>query len=225
VTTEVRTRSRRVASPSLTYVVTGVMMVAAAVYLVRWGRAYGLDLQVYRAGIASWRSGHNPYDGVFTVHHLLFTYPPFALVALSPLAWAPFAATQILLWALSILALALAVYVVCRRGGSRSGWPLVARSLAWASLAVVVVEPVRTNLDYGQINTLLLALVVVDLLVVPKARSGWLIGLAAAVKVTPLIFVALPLLEREWKAVARSLSVLAGTTGLTWLLWPSAAKT
>jgi alpha-1,2-mannosyltransferase len=88
-----------------------------------------------------------------------------------------------------------------------------------------VVEPVRTNLDYGQINTLLLALVVVDLLVVPKARSGWLVGLAAAVKVTPLIFVALPLLEREWKAVARSLGVLAGTTGLTWLLWPNAAKT
>ena len=225
MTTEVRTRSRRVAPPSLTYVVTGVLMVAAAVYLVRWGRAYGLDLRVYRAGIASWRSGHNPYGGVFTTHHLLFTYPPFALVALSPLAWAPFAATQILLWALSILALALAVYVVCRRGGSRNGWPLVARSLGWASLAVVVVEPVRTNLDYGQINTLLLALVVVDLLVVPKARSGWLVGLAAAVKVTPLIFVALPLLEREWKAVARSLGVLAGTTGLTWLLWPNAAKT
>jgi len=211
--------------PALTYVVAGVLVVAAAVYLVHWGRAYGLDLQVYRAGIASWRSGHNPYDGVFTIHHLRFTYPPFALVALSPLAWAPFAATQIILWALSILALALAVYVVCRRGGSRRGWPLVARSLGWTSLAVVVVEPVRTNLDYGQINTLLLGLVVVDLLVMPRAHSGWLVGLAAAVKVTPLIFVAMPLLEREWKAVARSLGAVAGTTGLTWLFWPKATKT
>jgi alpha-1,2-mannosyltransferase len=201
VTTELPTRSQRALSPSLTYVVTGVLMVATALYLVHWGRAYGLDLHVYRDGIASWRSGHNPYNGVFTVRHLRFTYPPFALVALSPLAWAPFAVTQALLWALSVLALALAVD------------------------AVVLVEPVRTNLDYGQINTLLLGLVVVDLLVMPKAHSGWLIGLAAAIKVTPLIFVAVPLLERDWKAVARSLGALAGTTALTWLFWPNATKT
>ena len=225
MTTEVPTRSRRALSPSLTYVVTGVLVVAAALYLVHWGRAYGLDLQVYRAGIASWRGGHNPYDGVFTIHHLHFTYPPFALVALSPLAWAPFAATQFILWALSILALALAVYVVCRRGGWQGGWPLVARSVGWASLAVVLVEPVRTTLDYGQINTLLLGLVVVDLLVMPKAHRGWLVGLAAAIKVTPLIFVGMPLLERDWKAVARSLGAVAGTTGLTWLFWPDATKT
>ncbi len=225
MTTEVRTHSRRAVPSSLTYVGTGVLVVAAAVYLVHWGRAYGLDLQVYRAGIASWRSGHNPYNGVFTIHHLRFTYPPFALVALSPLAWAPFAATQIMLWALSILALALAVYVVCRRGGVQSGWPLAARSIGWASLAVILVEPVRTNMDYGQINTLLLGLVVVDLLVMPKRHRGWLVGLAAAIKVTPLIFVAMPLLERDWKAVARGLAAVAGTTGLTWLFWPNTTKT
>ena len=225
MTTEVRTRSRRAVPSSLTYAGAGVLVVAAAVYLVHWGRAYGLDLQVYRAGIASWRSGHNPYDGVFTIHHLRFTYPPFALVALSPLAWAPFAATQITLWALSILALALAVYVVCRRGGVQSGRPLATRSIGWASLAVILVEPVRTNMDYGQINTLLLGLVVVDLLVMPKRHRGWLVGLAAAIKVTPLIFVAMPLLERDWKAVARGLAAVAGTTGLTWLFWPNATKT
>jgi len=225
VTTELRTRRRCAVPPSLPYAVSGVLMVAAAVYLAHWGRAYGLDLRVYRDGIASWRTGHNPYDGVFTTRHLHFTYPPFALVALSPLAWAPFAATQIMLWALSIFALALAVYVVCRRGGWPGGWPLAARSIGWASLAVILVEPVRTTLDFGQINTLLLGLVVVDLLVMPKAHSGWLVGLAAAVKVTPLIFVALPLLERDWRAVARGLGVVAGTTGLTWLFWPHAAKT
>ena len=225
MTTAVRTRSRRAVPLSLTYVVTGVLIVAAALYLMHWGRAYGLDLQVYRDGIASWRSGHNPYDGVFTIHHLHFTYPPFALVALSPLTWAPFGVTQVVLWVLSVSALALAVYVVCRRGGWTSGRALVARSIGWASLATILLEPVRTTLDYGQINTLLLGLVVVDLLVMPKRHSGWLVGLAAAVKVTPLIFVAMPLLERDWKAVARSLGALAATTGLTWLFWPNATRT
>jgi alpha-1,2-mannosyltransferase len=225
MTTEVDTTSRRTLPALLIYPVAGLLVVGAAVYLVHWGRAYGLDLHVYRAGIASWREGHNPYNGTFTNHHLHFTYPPFALLALSPLAWAPFAVTQIILWALSVAALAFAVYMVCRRGGWEGGKSLVAGSLGWASLAVVVVEPVRTTLDYGQINTLLLAVVVIDLLAMPRRHRGWLIGLAAAIKVTPLIFLAMPLLERDWKAVARGLAALAGTTGLTWLIWPSATKT
>lgn len=225
MTTEAHTTRRRMLPTSLIYPVAGLLVVGAAAYLAHWGRAYGLDLQVYRAGITSWHGGHNPYDGTFTIHHLHFTYPPFAFLALSPLAWAPFAATQIVLWALSIGALAFAVYMVCRCGGWVGRRSLLAGSLGWVGLTVIVVEPVRTNLDYGQINTLLLALVVVDLLVVPREHRGWLIGLAAAIKVTPLIFLAMPLLERDWKAVARGLGALAGTTGLTWLFWPSATKT
>jgi alpha-1,2-mannosyltransferase len=225
MTTEVRTRARRSLSPSLTYVVAGVLVVCAALYLARWGRGDGLDLQVYRAAVASWRGGHDPYNGSFTVHRLHFTYPPFALLVLAPLDWAPFAAIQIVLWTLSILALALAVYVVCRRSGCEGSRTLAAQSLGWASLTVVLVEPVRSTLDYGQINTLLLALVVVDLLVVPRRHRGWLIGLAAAIKVTPLIFLALPLLGRDAKTVARGLGALAGTSGLMWLLWPGPART
>jgi alpha-1,2-mannosyltransferase len=225
MTTEVRRRARRSLSPSLTYVVAGVLFVCAALYLAHWGRSDGLDLRVYRAGIASWRGGHDPYSGTFTLHRLHFTYPPFALLALAPLDWAPFAATQIMLWTLSILALALAVYVICRRSGRAGGATLAAQSLGWASLTVILVEPVRSTLDYGQINTLLLALVVVDLLAVPRRHRGWLIGLAAAIKVTPLIFLALPLLARDTKTVARGLAALAGTSGLMWLLWPGAART
>jgi alpha-1,2-mannosyltransferase len=101
----------------------------------------------------------------------------------------------------------------------------LAQSVGWAGLAVILIEPVRSTLDYGQINTLLLALVVVDLLVVPKRHCGWLIGLAAAIKLTPLIFLALPLLARDGKAVARGLGVVAGTTGLMWLLSPGASRT
>ena len=197
MTTEVRRSDRRSLSPALTYLVAGVLFVCVVLYLALWGRRDGLDLQVYRDGIASLRGGHDPYVGSFTIHHLDFTYPPFALLVLFPLTWAPFAVTQVVLWALSLLALALAVYVVGRRSGLEGGAALAAQSLGWASLTVMLVEPVRSTLDYGQINTLLLALVVVDLLVVPRRHRGWLIGVAAAIKLTPLIFLAIPLLARD----------------------------
>jgi alpha-1,2-mannosyltransferase len=225
LTTGVPQRRRWSWPTPLTYVMAGVLTVAAAVYLAHWARGDGLDLRVYRDSIASWRGGHDPYNGTFTAHRLHFTYPPFALVALAPLDGASFACTQIILWVLSILALAVAVYALCRCSRIRGGGVLAAQSLGWSSLAVVVMEPVRSNLDYGQINTLLVALVVVDLLVLPRRHSGWLIGLAAAVKVTPLVFLALPLLGREWKVVARGFGALAGTTGLMWLFWPAVART
>ena len=205
----------------LTSLITCLLVLAATAYLVHWVRKDGIDLQVYRAGISALFGGHNPYDGLFTVHHLAFTYPPFALMALSPLTWAPFAATQVVLWVLSIGALAVAVYVICGRGGR----DLLLQSVGWASLALLIVEPVRTNLDYGQINSLLLCIVVVDLMVVPKRHRGWLIGLAAAIKLTPLAFLAIPLLERDWKTLTRGIAGALGASGLMWLFWPSVSRT
>ncbi len=215
------TRDRIPKSLSSTATCLLVLIVIVTAYLVRWAHKDGLDLQVYRAGISAWLHGHNPYERVFTVHHLTFTYPPFALMALSPLKWAPFAATQAALWVLSIGALAVAVYVICGRGGSR----LLIQSVGWACLAVLVVEPVRTDLNYGQINTLLLCMIVVDLLIVPRRHRGWLIGLAAAIKLTPLVFLTLPALERDWKTVGRGIAGALLATGLMWAFWPNASMT
>jgi alpha-1,2-mannosyltransferase len=203
---------------------TGLTVVLAALYLTRWGRGDGLDLQVYRGALHVWREGKNPYASSYTRHHLKFTYPPLALAALAPLAWAPFRATQIGLWILSVGALALSVYIVCRQVGWRGGKLTAARALGWACLAVLVLEPVRSNFNYGQINTFLMALVVIDLLAVPQRHRGWLVGLAAAVKLTPLIFVLLLLLEKDWKSAGRGLLGAAATSAVMALGWPTASR-
>jgi alpha-1,2-mannosyltransferase len=225
MTIRTRTTRERSLPRGLPPVVTGLLVLLAAAYLARWARHDGLDLQVYRAGISSWRAGHNPYDRTFTAHHLEFTYPPFALVFLSPLAWTSSFVTQVALWTASVLALTVSVYVVCLQAGGKEGWRLASNAFGWVAFASIVFEPVRSTLDYGQINAVLLCLVVVDLFVVPRRHRGWLIGLAAATKLTPLVFLALPLLERDWKTVVRGVGAALGATGLVWLVSPGVART
>ncbi|MBL7258457.1 glycosyltransferase 87 family protein [Paractinoplanes lichenicola] len=79
---------------------------------------------------------------------------------------------------------------------------------AVAALALVLSAPVSSNLKYGQVSLFLVVLVLADLLLL--RRTGWngvLIGIAAAVKLTPLIFV--PLL---WFSGRRKAAVTAAMT-------------
>jgi alpha-1,2-mannosyltransferase len=66
-----------------------------------------------------------------------------------------------------------------------------------------VLEPVRNTISYGQVNVLLTALVAADCLV-PGGRwpRGALVGLAAAVKLTPAAFVLFFLLRRDYRAAS-----------------------
>lgn len=217
----ITTHNRASAPPTLILVLTALVVCAALAYFLGWGHRDGLDLQVYRAGIDDWMQGRDPYLQNFTSYQLPFTYPPFALLGLAPLAVMPLPATLAILWLTSIGALTAACYVVSVLGGQPRSRSLVVQSIGWASLAALAVEPVRSTLDYGQINVLLMAIVVVDALVVPKRHRGWLIGLAAAIKLTPLVFLLLPLLERDWKTLGRGVTSLIGASGLMLLLWPS----
>jgi alpha-1,2-mannosyltransferase len=217
-------RTRTSALPSLAFILAALSVLAALAYFLRWGHRDGLDLQVYRAGIDAWRKGGDPYLQNFTIHQLPFTYPPFALLGLAPLSFMPLPIALAILWLGSIGALTLSIYVVAVRGGQPRSWRLAVRSVGWASLAALAIEPVRSTLDYGQINVLLMAMVVVDALVVPKRHRGWLIGMAAAIKLTPLVFLLLPLLERDWKTLGRSFTTFIGALGLTWVLWPTSVE-
>jgi alpha-1,2-mannosyltransferase len=209
----------------LPLVATMLIMAAAALYLAHWSWGESLDLRVYRAAIDAWRGGHDPYVGRFTSAHLSFTYPPVALAVLTPLTLVPYRVAQVGLWVLSIAALSLSIDVVSRACG-RVGEPLLRiQTVGWAGLAVLVLEPVRSTLNFDQINTLLMALVVGDLLVVRRSRRGLLIGLAGAIKLTPLIFLVIAVLERDTKTLLRGIGTFVVTQGLMAAAWPSMATT
>ncbi len=191
-----------------------------------------IDLEVYRFGVQTWLSGGDMYgtlpptSGAIT---LPFIYPPFAALVLAPLAVVPWPVAWVVLLALSTAALGLTLHVVARRlwpSGGRGGALSVTSIALPLALAVTPnapidfvnppegltygLEPVVQTIEFGQVNLLLMALVAADCLVRdPRWPRGLLIGIAAAVKLTPAAFVLFLLLRGDRRAV-----VTAAVSGL-----------
>jgi alpha-1,2-mannosyltransferase len=75
-------------------------------------------------------------------------------------------------------------------------------------------------MNYGQIEFVLMILVVADLLVAPSSIRGIAVGIAAAIKLTPLIFIFVLIVRRDWRSVTRAAISFVVWTGFTWFLWP-----
>ena len=196
-----------------------------AVVRAVWPAAHTLliDLQVYRAGAQAWLAGRPLYRGGVLLD-LPFVYPPFAAVVFGPLTLLPLDVLK-LVWTMTSLGLLGYVGYRCLRSlGVPPGPPI-----GWAVAGLVGLaswlDPVRTTLYLGQINIGVLALVLADGLGRPASRwRGVGIGLAAAVKLTPLLFVGYLLVTRRWRAAASALGTfgLAGAVG--WLLDPADSR-
>ncbi|TQJ02871.1 alpha-1,2-mannosyltransferase [Amycolatopsis cihanbeyliensis] len=192
--------------------------------LLAWKHLDGLDLEVYRLGADALLSSGDPYgvlpptrDGTV----LPFTYPPFAALAFAPLLVLPLDIALVLLSVVSVLALG-AVIALCFAGADRRVWVVGGAALAVQAVALLS-EPVRATLGFGQLNLLLMLLVGVDVLAPGWRYRGVLIGLAAAIKLTPAAFLLFFLLRKDFRAVVRAAVVFGGCALLAWLLAPSAS--
>jgi alpha-1,2-mannosyltransferase len=154
-----------------------------------------VDLDVYRAGGAAVLDQAPLYD--IRVEDLPFTYPPFAAILFVPAALAPEVLARLGMTALTVLSLVVVLEVVRRRLGLGVG------AAAPVLLVILALEPVFRTVLLGQVNVVLLALVVLDCLVVPRRWRGVLIGIAIGIKLTPAVFVLWLLLRREWGGVLR----------------------
>jgi alpha-1,2-mannosyltransferase len=182
---------------------------------------YRIDLDVYRLGATVWRHGGRLYGQLpalrFGRHHLPFTYPPIAAIVLTPFALVPFGLAGAAMTMLTIAALALVLVVTLRSLDVRPHKHLICALLPVA----LVLEPVRSTLDYGQINVLLMVLVVLDCLVrTPRWPRGMLVGIAAAIKLTPAAFVLFFLLRGDRRAaLTAGVSFLCATGAGFLLAW------
>ncbi len=215
---------RRVPTPAITVAAVGVWVLSAA-YMAHFGDSWHLDLRVYRDAAHSLTHGGHPFTEYYTASHLPYTYTPFALAAMVPLSLGPLGLAEWLWWALGAASLVWVLYLV---SGETLAWDR-GRRLAVAALvagvSTLALEPVRSNLDYGQINLVLMAMITTDLLAVRGRGRGGLIGLATAVKLTPAVFAGWFLVRRRWRALVTAVAVAAAVTGLGWLVMPSASTT
>ncbi|MEV0336174.1 glycosyltransferase family 87 protein [Nocardia sp. NPDC050717] len=183
-----------------------------------------IDLQVYRLGIDAMRDGADMYGQLPKTSAgigLPFIYPPFAAVALAPFALLSWGAAKILYVVVSIAALGWTLYLVARRyhRDNRQAAALVA---ACALPLAMLLEPVRSTIDFGQVNLLLMVLVATDcLLLKTRYPRGVLIGLAAAIKLTPAAFVLFFLVRKDYKAAATAAATGAVATIASFALLPT----
>ncbi|GGK35848.1 membrane protein [Nocardia camponoti] len=186
-----------------------------------------IDLQVYRLGIEAMRNGADMYGQLPKTTAgigLPFIYPPFAALALSPFALLPWGIAKTLYVVVSISAVAWTLYLVARRYHERSRQAALFVT-ACALPVAMMLEPVRETIDFGQVNLLLMVLVATDCLL-PRTRypRGMLVGIAAAIKLTPAAFVLFFLIRKDYKAAAWAAGTGAGATLLAFVFLPTESK-
>jgi alpha-1,2-mannosyltransferase len=190
-----------------------------------WGRLNYFDLRVYRGAARIVLGGGSLYQaGIW--QWAPFTYPPFAALVFTPLALLPLAVDEVLVTIVGVVALFAVLSLALRLPSSRDWEPARERrmrsALAPAAMAAALwLEPVTSTLGYGQINLLIAWLIVYDLTRRDTARSrGALIGLAAGLKLTPLIFVPYLFLSGRRRAAAVALGAFASTVAVGYALVP-----
>ncbi|MFD7613045.1 glycosyltransferase 87 family protein [Streptomyces sp. NPDC059828] len=180
------------------------------------------DLKVYYGAIGYWGEGGRIYDYLKPGTHYGFTYPPFAALVMLPMMVVGWYSAIAISQSLNIAAAAVILYICADATIRREGWT---RWFTYAVLACLFawMEPVRDTASFGQVNLLLLALVLADawLLTSATARArrlhrlaGLGIGLAAAIKLTPAIFIVYLLVTRRLRAAGTAIAVAGGATAL-----------
>jgi alpha-1,2-mannosyltransferase len=217
-----------------------VAAVAVAWALMTWAFAWadviGLDFRVYRMG------GQSVVDGDGSLYtrsfgegegSLLFTYPPFAALAFTVLTLVSAETGALLFVWLSILIAAATSLLATRYlGGFRTVRDVVmhptALPLAIAGTGLVsLLGPWRETMAFSQVNILLFAMIAADLLSGPHRRmpTGLLTGIAAGIKLTPLVFGLYFLVRGEWKQLFTMAAGFFGTIALGFLLLPAESAT
>ena len=217
------TRARRAGLLLVEVLPAFVVALLVLPWVISYGKAWPwqpstIDLQVYVYAVKDMLAGGNIFETTTPFWNLYFIYPPIAAVLMVPLAFGPYVFWQVV-WTLALVG---AQQSVLRRCGVPRGWVLGLLGVA----VVLAVEPIRTTLGYGQVNTLLMALVVADLLPDrPGERrripQGTLIGLAASIKLTPMLFLVFAFLAGRRRVAVTGVVSFAVFTGIGALLLPS----
>ncbi len=206
-----------------------LLVSAACCYLIAFhlSRVNPVDFLVYRYGAGAARGGANIYDGnlagpMLPAGGLPFTYTPFAALALLPTTLLPWKLAFALWGIASLLVLAWTIERFTPLDVQRRT-TVIGGLLALAALTTMLVA----GLGFGQINVLLMGLCLADLyrsdtsLLGRYLPRGVLVGVAAAIKLTPILFIVYFVVTRQRRLAAWSAAGLAATFAIGGVVYPA----
>ena len=206
--------------------ILGWLCLLGATYPQMYDKDYNLpqhfDVYVYWYALNNWFSGNSLYDWYALPDYKMypFTYPPFGAWVLSPLTWFDYETAARLM----IMAIALQTAVIVALVGRSLGWSWgSAFAIApWAAILVQqCLEPFTQSVGFAQVNTAMMALVMIDVAAPPSWKGrGVASGLAAAIKLTPAIAVLIFLLRRQWRSAITMVATSLAVTLLSWVISP-----
>jgi alpha-1,2-mannosyltransferase len=194
-----------------------------------FGRKDYFDLRVYRGAGNLILNSRPLYAGPIW-RWAPFTYPPCAAILFAPMARLPLAVDELFITALGVMCLFGTLACALRLGSEGGPDAAQSRGRSSAVLAIAVagalwLEPITSTLGYGQVNLLIAFLIVSDLGRRDSAKSkGVMIGIAAGLKLTPLIFVPYLFLSGRRRAGCVALVSTASTVALGYLLLPGDSR-
>jgi len=207
--------------------VMGLAALGYAVWRLVGHTPYRIDIDVYRMGGQAWLDGRPLYDDGVEFHtpiglNLPFTYPPLAAIVFCPFAWLGMPAASVTITLITLALLVVSTMIVLTRLDVWSTARVVpgpAWLRRWWLTALIVaaaaiwLEPIKSNFAFGQINVVLMTLVIADC--VPR-RTPWprglLLGLGIALKLTPAVFLLYFLLNRDKRAMLTALASFVAAT-------------
>jgi alpha-1,2-mannosyltransferase len=179
------------------------------------------DLGIYRGAVTELISRGELYD-YQAANGGPFTYPPFAGLLLAALVGVSERAAQIAWTATTLLVVCLLASLVAARLPAQLIAKVPHRLITPLVAGVLLASaPAASNLRLGQISLFLFFLALVDCLMeLPRPLQGVFVGLVAAIKLTPLMFVALLWLAGRRRAAVTATATCALATGLAWIVLP-----
>jgi alpha-1,2-mannosyltransferase len=206
-----------------------VAAVAYGLYIAL--RTYEVDLGVYLRLGGKYVFTSHLYSFVLPNTSLPFTYPPFAALLFAPWqrAFSTVGSVQMVWTMCNLVALVgvlvLSVRLVKPSLGRVSSWRL---ALALC-LPALLLNPVLITIGFGQVNLFVTFLVMWDLLSERRIGKrqlplGVATGLAAAVKLTPLLFVPYLLLTRRRRGAVTCVITFSVCELVTFVVSPASSK-
>ena len=213
-----------------------VVFLSWGVYTAFNGALNEVDLTVYRDGGLIVRHVRPFYDpnayaplyhwGGFSPLALKFTYTPFAAIAFAAVSVVPWIVTWIGSVFVNMAALIAALWFTFGGLGYRDRQVRLGVTLIAAAVTFWL-QPVVRTIYLGQINLVLMAMIMWDLCQPSHTASGklrwWkgaLTGVAAGVKLIPLIFVPYLLVTRRFREAAATVAGFLATIAIGFAILP-----